>query len=144
MSEESVLAQLDGRIKILREETWRDMRDHVDDKPVYVLVRMYSKLKMFCEFYDSLRKGSSVPSKPGLPQMPSVLVEEAPGKVRFPAGSACQASLIALLLLIVYWPVGLAFIGVASAGYAAAYVKWGRILVYDWLHDWFNEPNSWC
>ena len=141
MNEESVLVKLDGRIKILREETWRDVRDHADTKPVYVLVRMYSKLKMFCEFYNSLRKRAS--SAPISPQTPDVSPTATPGEELFPVVATFNAAAIALCLLIIYWPAGIAFIGVSSGCYAAAYVQWGRILVYDWLCRTFEEPTSW-
>ena len=141
MSEESVLVQLDGRIKILREETGRDVRDFADEKPVYALTRMYSKLKMFCEFYDSLRRRAA--SDPSLPQTYDTLPAATAGTVLFPVVAMFNAAAIALLLLIIYWPAGIVFIGVSSGCYAAAYVQWGRILVYDWLCRTFEEPASW-
>lgn len=52
-----ILTQIDERLKDLRLECWREIRDHADAKPAFALLRVYSKLKMFCEFYDNLRGG---------------------------------------------------------------------------------------
>lgn len=49
------LEELDRRVKQLRDETFEDLKEFADDKPVLALLRAYSKMKMFCEFYDSLR-----------------------------------------------------------------------------------------
>lgn len=53
-----ILAKLDERIKLLREECWTEIHENADAKPAYALLRVYSKLKMFCEFYDNLRNGT--------------------------------------------------------------------------------------
>lgn len=54
---DNAVGQLDARVKLLRDECWREIHEHADDKPAYALLRVYSKMKMFCEFYDGLRKG---------------------------------------------------------------------------------------
>ncbi len=60
MSEDAeILRKLDERMKLLRAECWKEISESADAKPIYTLLRLYSKLKMFCEFYDSLRKPSA-------------------------------------------------------------------------------------
>lgn len=52
---DDILAKLDGRIETLRKECWTEINENADAKPAYTLLRVYSKVKMFCEFYDNLR-----------------------------------------------------------------------------------------
>ncbi len=57
MKDADKLDMIEARVKLLREECHRDTHEHADSKPVYALLRMYSKMKMFCEFFDTLHNG---------------------------------------------------------------------------------------
>lgn len=48
----SPLARIAARLKVLRTESWHELHAHADSKPAYALARVYSKLKLFCEFFD--------------------------------------------------------------------------------------------
>jgi len=54
------LEQLDARMHLLRLECWREIKESADKSPAYTLLRVYSKMKMLCEFYDGLRKAPVV------------------------------------------------------------------------------------
>lgn len=79
-----------------------------------------------------------------LPRTPGISTTEVRGDVRFPLVPALNAGAVTLCLLGIYWPAGLVFAGLAGAGYAIAYVTWGRIRVYDWLNRASEEPASWA
>lgn len=49
------LKKLDLKLHRLRKECWEEIRDNADAKPAYTLLRVYSKLKMFCAEYDAMR-----------------------------------------------------------------------------------------
>lgn len=64
---ETTIAKVDERLKMLRKECYEVIQEHGDAKPAFALLRVYSKLKMFCEFYDNLTdedKGYTVIDKP--------------------------------------------------------------------------------
>jgi len=54
---EAIITKLDERLKVLRRECYEVIQEHGDAKPAFALLRVYSKMKMFCEFFDGLAKG---------------------------------------------------------------------------------------
>lgn len=50
------LDEIDRRVVLLRKECYEVIKESADEKPAFTLLRVYSKLKMFCEFYTTTRQ----------------------------------------------------------------------------------------